>query len=152
MPGMPGTTKGKATVRVRQRSIPPAIVTVLVAFAAELVFLFRLAVPAKPVFDEVHYLPAARALLALSGPTNIEHPLLGKELIALGMKLFGDVPFGWRVAATMAGSATVAAVFALTYLLTGRTRAALLATTFALLGFTIYIQARIAMLDTFMVA
>jgi dolichyl-phosphate-mannose--protein O-mannosyl transferase len=150
--GVPGTTKGKATVRVRQRSIPPAIVTVLVAVAAELVFLFRLAVPAKPVFDEVHYLPAARALLALSGPTNIEHPLLGKELIALGMKLFGDVPFGWRVAATLAGSATVAAVFALTHLLTGRTRAALLATTFALLGFTIYIQARIAMLDTFMVA
>jgi dolichyl-phosphate-mannose--protein O-mannosyl transferase len=142
----------KAAVRIGQRSIPPAVVTTLVALAAELIFLFRLSVPGKPVFDEVHYLPAARALITLSGPTNIEHPLLAKELIALGMKLFGDGPFGWRVASTLAGSATVAAVFALTHLLTGRTRAALLATAFALLGFTIYIQARIAMLDTFMVA
>lgn len=124
----------------------------LVALASEAIFLFRLTVPAKPVFDEVHYLPAARALLALSGPANIEHPLLAKELIAASMLAFGDVPFGWRFASTVAGSATVAAVFALTHLLTGRVRAALLATAFALLGFTIYIQARIAMLDTFLVA
>lgn len=130
----------------------PRLLTLLVALASELIFLFRLSVPAKPVFDEVHYLPAARTLLALSGPTNIEHPLLAKELIALGIHVFGDTPFGWRIASTLAGSATVAAVFALTHLLTGRVRAALLATAFALLGFTIYIQARIAMLDTFMVA
>ena len=130
----------------------PRLLALGIAVFSWLIFVFRLSVPAKPVFDEVHYLPAARALLALSGPTNIEHPLLAKELIAAGIHLFGDVPFGWRVASTLAGSATVAAVFALTHLLTRRTRAALLATTFALLGFTIYIQARIAMLDTFMVA
>lgn len=143
---------GTWIVHVGQRSRSPHVLSLLVALAAELIFLFRLSVPTKPVFDEVHYLPAARALLTLSGPTNIEHPLLAKELIALGMKLFGDGPFGWRIASTLAGSATIAGVFAFTHLLTGRTRAALLATTFALLGFTIYIQARIAMLDTFMVA
>lgn len=130
----------------------PRRVTLLVALAAELIFLFRLSVPTKPVFDEVHYLPAARALLALSGPVNIEHPLLAKELIALGIALFGDGPFGWRVASTVAGSATVAAVFALTHLLTGRVRAGLLAVALTLLGFTVYVQARIAMLDTFMLA
>ncbi|KTT73906.1 glycosyltransferase family 39 protein [Sphingomonas endophytica] len=130
----------------------PRLLLWLVALASEAIFLFRLTVPTKPVFDEVHYLPAARALLALSGPANIEHPLLAKELIAAAMWLFGDTPFGWRFASTLAGAATVAAVFALTHLLTGRVRAALLATAFALLGFTIYIQARIAMLDTFLVA
>ncbi len=130
----------------------PRLIALGIALFSWLVFVFRLSVPAKPVFDEVHYLPAARALLALSQPTNIEHPLLAKELIAVGLHLFGDGPFGWRIASTVAGSATVAGVFALTHVLTRRTRPALLATVFALLGFTIYIQARIAMLDTFMVA
>jgi hypothetical protein len=32
----------------------------------------------------------------LSSRLNPEHPLLGKELIALGMMVFGDNPFGWR--------------------------------------------------------
>ena len=124
----------------------------LVAAVCEAIFLFRLAVPDKLVFDEVHYVPAARILLNLAAPTNIEHPLLAKELIALGIRLFGDGPFGWRVMSTVAGSVTVAAVFALTHLLTGRMRAASIAALLALFGFTLYVQARIAMLDTFMLA
>ncbi len=147
-----GGQRGNGIVQVGRKLPYPRALALLVAILSELIFLFRLSVPAKPVFDEVHYLPAARTLLALTGPTNIEHPLLAKELIAFGIYLFGDTPFGWRIAATLAGSATVAAVFALTHLLTGRLRPALLATALALLGFTVYIQARIAMLDTFMVA
>ncbi|MGK6323524.1 glycosyltransferase family 39 protein [Sphingomonas sp. DT-51] len=133
---------------------PPRIwlLALAIALASELLFLFRLTVPDKPVFDEVHYLPAARALRDLSGPVNIEHPLLAKELIALGLRIVGDVPFGWRIMSTLAGSATVAGVFALTWLLTRRTRAAAISALLALLGFTVYVQARIAMLDTFMLA
>ncbi|MEI9928571.1 MAG: hypothetical protein WDN44_13830 [Sphingomonas sp.] len=41
--------------------------------------------------------PAAQTLLSLGGPRNTEHPLVGKELIALGIALFGDNPFGWRL-------------------------------------------------------
>ena len=55
-------------------------------------------------FDEVHYLPAARELLALDEFTNREHPLLGKELIALGIALFGDNPVGWRLLPTLLGT------------------------------------------------
>ncbi|WP_243693719.1 glycosyltransferase family 39 protein [Sphingomonas sp. BK235] len=130
----------------------PWLLTLAIALAAELLFLFRVTVPDKPVFDEVHYLPAARALRDLSGPANMEHPLLAKELIALGLRLFGDAPLGWRAMSTVAGSATIAGVFALTWLLTGRTRAALTGALLALLGFTVYVQARIAMLDTFLLA
>lgn len=130
----------------------PWLVALLLAIAAEAIFLVRLSVPHMTVFDEVHYLPAARAMLALSGPANVEHPPLGKELIAIGIALFGDTPFGWRFMSTLAGSATVAGVFALAHLLTGRMRAGLVAAACALLGFTVYVQARIAMLDTFMVA
>jgi dolichyl-phosphate-mannose--protein O-mannosyl transferase len=70
------------------------VAAIVMAFAA-LVF-WRLGTPSKIMFDEVHYLPAARHLIDLSSRLNPEHPLLGKELIALGMMTFGDNPFGWR--------------------------------------------------------
>ena len=45
----------------------------------------RLTTPSTPFFDEVHYLPAARNVLDLSTALNMEHPPLGKQMIALGM-------------------------------------------------------------------
>jgi hypothetical protein len=74
---------------------PIRAVLAIVAVFAVLVF-WRLGTPSKIMFDEVHYLPAARHLIDLSSRLNPEHPLLGKELIALGMMVFGDNPFGWR--------------------------------------------------------
>lgn len=132
-----------------RRPLPLAL---LIFALAEALFLIHLAVPPQFVFDEVHYVPAARALIALSGPVNIEHPLLGKSLIALGMLIFGDTPFGWRFMSTLAGSATVVAMFATTWLITRRRRPSLVASALTLLGFTLYVQARIAMLDGFMLA
>ena len=69
---------------------------------------WRLGIPSKPYFDEVHYLPAARELLALfetgaGDYRNREHPLFAKELIALGMGLIGDTPLGWRVMPWLCG-------------------------------------------------
>lgn len=132
-----------------RRPIPLAI---LIFLLAEALFLVRLAVPHQLVFDEVHYVPAARTLIAAAGPTNIEHPLLGKWLIALGMRLFGDTPLGWRFMSTLAGSATIVAMFATLWQATHRLRPSLVAAALTLLGFTVYIQARIAMLDGFMLA
>ena len=119
---------------------------------AELLFLYRLATPHQLVFDEVHYVPAARLLWSLAGPANIEHPLLGKTLIGFGIALFGDNSFGWRVMSSLAGSATVAGLFAITWLLFRGRRTAVMAALFSLAGITLYIQARIAMLDGFMAA
>lgn len=124
----------------------------ILALVAQMLFLYHLGVPHQPVFDEIHYVRAARILAELSGPTNVEHPLLGKMFIAAGIKLFGDTSFGWRFFSTLAGTATVLAVFAITWLLLGRLRAAIVAAVLALLNFTLFVQARIAMLDGFMVA
>ena len=81
----------------------PLPVALLLMAAAQALFTWRLTIPHRLVFDEVHYVPAARTLLALAGHTNIEHPLLGKTLIALGILLFGDGPAGWRALSTLAG-------------------------------------------------
>lgn len=130
----------------------PLPLAILVFLIAEALFVIRLAVPHLLVFDEVHYVPAARALIELSRPMNVEHPLLGKWLIGAGMRLFGDTPFGWRFMSTIAGSATVASVFATIWFATRRARPALVAAALTILGFTVYVQARIAMLDGFMLA
>ncbi len=128
----------------------PAVVALLIAIAAQLLFTVHLSRPSKEVFDEVHYVPAARALLTLERPVNTEHPLLGKALIASGIAVFGDNATGWRAASTLAGTATVLGVFAVLMLVFGRARIALFGAIFAMLNITLFIQARIAMLDVFM--
>ena len=130
----------------------PFLVAILIGLAAEALFLWGVTIPSKIVFDEIHYVPAARALLSLSGPVNTEHPLLAKEFIAAGMALFGDNSLGWRFFSTIAGAATVMAVFAILWLLYRRMRPAVMGAIFALLNFTIYVEARIAMIDPFLAA
>ena len=132
-----------------RRPLPLAIVVFLVA---EALFLIGLTVPHQFVFDEVHYVPAARALLTLDGPVNIEHPLLGKWLIAQGIRLFGDDTLGWRFMSTLAGAVTVTAIFAIVWQITHRRRPSLVAAALTVLNFTVFVQARIAMLDGFMLA
>ena len=138
-----------ARVRWPTRPLPYAIG---LALLTQCLLLYRLATPHILVFDEVHYVPAARQLWALAGPVNIEHPLLGKALIGLGMAVFGDNSFGWRVTATLAGTATVAGLFAIAWLTIRDLRTAVMTGLFALCTVTLYVQSRIAMLDPFMAA
>jgi dolichyl-phosphate-mannose-protein mannosyltransferase len=128
----------------------PVPVALLIGLVAEALFAIRLTTPHILVFDEIHYITAARRLLMLAGPSNIEHPLLGKTLIAAGIALFGDGPLGWRLLSTFAGTAVVTGVFAILWLLYGRIRPAVVGSTVVLLNFTVLVQARIAMLDGFM--
>ena len=130
----------------------PFSVGLAITLAAQILFTVGLGRPTTLVFDETHYVPAARHMLLLDQPWNIEHPLFGKSLIALGMRIYGDNAIGWRALSTLAGSATVAGMFAIGWLLTGRLRTAVFTAVFVLLNLTVFIQARIAMLDGFMAA
>lgn len=114
--------------------------------------LHRLAIPSKPYFDEIHYLPAARTLLALSEARNTEHPMLGKEAIALALRLAGDTPFGWRIGSALATSvALFAAMRGVWWASLSRT-ATLTAGLLLASNFMLLVIARIAMLDPFMLA
>jgi len=135
--------------RLEQR---PVLLALLIGIAALLLFGTGVQRPSILMFDEVHYVPAARVLNALSHPVNIEHPLLGKSLIALGMLIFGDNPIGWRAMSVVAGAWTIVGIFTFTRHLTGSVRAGLFAALFAMLGQLVFVQARIGMLDVFMAA
>lgn len=124
----------------------------ILAAVAELLFLAHLGDPNKMVFDETHYVRAARIIYGLESPANEEHPVLAKWLIGLSMDWFGDTPWGWRVLGTVAGTATALSIFWIAMLLFQDRRTAVTAGVIALLDQLLFIQARIAMLDTYMAA
>lgn len=121
-----------------------------VAFWA--LMMVRLTIPTTPYFDEVHYLPAAREYWSLGKFVNREHPLVGKELIALGIALFGDGPLGWRIFPSLAGALTLFAAMRALWFAAQSRFATLAYGTLVATGFYVFVNARIAMLDIFMVA
>jgi dolichyl-phosphate-mannose-protein mannosyltransferase len=136
--------------RLKALRTRPYLVALLLGLAAQTLFSVHIDRPSRILFDEVHYVPAARALLDLEGPRNIEHPLVGKELIGAGIMIFGDNPLGWRAFTSLAGTATALAAFAFVWLLLGSMRAASVAAVLVALNQTVYVQARTAMLDVFL--
>lgn len=124
--------------------------TLTLAFLA--LVLLHLDMPPALNFDEIHYVPAARALLDGSAWLNREHPPLGKELIALGIAVLGDNARGWRVLPALAGGLALFAMMrALWHASHDRFATLALGVLLASGGF-LFVQARIAMLDVFMVA
>jgi len=122
-----------------------AIALAFLALAA-----IRLTIPSKPFFDEVHYLPAARTLWALSQPANTEHPLLGKELIGLGIHLFGDNPLGWRVLPLLFGTLGLFAAMRALWFASVSRFASIAGGILLGSDFLWFVMSRIAMLDGFM--
>lgn len=112
-------------------------------------FLFRIGSIPVYVFDEGLYIPAAKAF-ANSAPNNaVPHPPLGKMMIALGVRLLGDRPAGWRLMAVLFGSITLVALFLWTYLLIRDLSLALMAAMLTLFNNFLYVMSRVAMLDVF---
>jgi len=122
--------------------------------AATLAFLglclVRLTVPSTPFFDEIHYLPAARAILELSRPLNPEHPPLGKEILALGIALFGDRPLGWRIMPVLFGTLGLFAAMRALWFASARRFATLAFGVLLATSPHLFVHSRIAMLDVFM--
>lgn len=130
----------------------PILLHGVVALVFLLACLVRLGTPTTPFFDEVHYLPAARAVLELQWATNIEHPPLAKQIMALGIALFGDEPFGWRIFSVLFGTLALFAAMRGMWFASQTRAASLLTGLFVATNFLLFVHARIAMLDVFMVA
>lgn len=114
--------------------------------------------PAALVFDEVHYVPAARALIHLSGDLNWEHPPLAKWIMGLGDLVLHEK---LGLMSELAACRIVTAAFGLWALLSvagllrdlGIAEEAVQAATW-LSAFNVlwFVQSRTAMLDPFSVA
>lgn len=138
----------------RLREFAP--ITLILGFALTL-RLWRLNQPKGYIFDEIYYAKNAASLVndgvelnAQGDAEFVVHPPLGKWLIGLGIKAFGDNEFGWRISAALVGSATVLLIFMITKslfnsLFLSNTAAALM----SLDGLHL-VMSRVALLDIFL--
>jgi dolichyl-phosphate-mannose--protein O-mannosyl transferase len=118
--------------------------------------LTRLDLPKTIVFDETYYAKDACFYLNLSqkvcdvdSEQTLVHPPLGKWLIAAGIKLFDYDSFGWRLAAALAGTITIALLYLLARKLLSSTLGACITSGLLAVDFLHFVQSRIAMLDVF---
>lgn len=143
----------------------PTVIT-LVAFVAR---LHNLGKVKELIFDETYYVKDAVALMAngyeaewpkhyneifQSGnydiptdPSFVVHPEFGKWLIAAGIKLFGDNPFGWRFAVCLFGTAAILVTARIAWHLFGSWQLASVAAAFMALDGQQVVMSRVAILD-----
>jgi dolichyl-phosphate-mannose-protein mannosyltransferase len=130
-------------------------IAAIIFVVAHAVLLIGLTSPEKFVFDEVHYVPAARQMLEPGRPSEVlnpMHPPLAKELIALSIASFGDSALGWRYPAALFGALAIVAVYLCALALFDAQAGAIAAALIAFFNQMVFVQSRIAMLDIFALA
>ncbi|MDO4739531.1 MAG: glycosyltransferase family 39 protein [Eubacteriales bacterium] len=102
-------------------------------------------------FDEIYHVRTAYEHIHGMHAYEWTHPPLGKLLIALGIKIFGMSPFGWRFAGALSGVVMVP----LAYLLMRQISRSKLASFFAMMLMTLdcmhFTQSRLGTIDCFAV-
>ncbi|WP_420847646.1 dolichyl-phosphate-mannose--protein mannosyltransferase [Natronosporangium hydrolyticum] len=147
------------------------VVAAVVTTIAAIVRLVDLSRPGHIVFDETYYAPNAWALVQYGvewevaegganpvdgapvlgdGPAFVVHPPLGKWLIGLGEWAFGYTPFGWRIAAALAGIISVLLVARIARRLFGSTMLGAAAGLLVALDGMHVVMSRTALLDIFL--
>ena len=102
-------------------------------------------------FDEIYHARTAWEHLHGVWPYEISHPPLGKEILSLGILLFGMTPFGWRFMGTLFGAAMLPLLYLFLKKLFGSRAVSAAGTALFALDFMHYAQTRIATIDTYSV-
>lgn len=117
------------------------------------------------IFDEAYYVNAARVIVGIHPPAgvpyadaplhkdpNAEHPQLAKLVIAGGIKLLGNNPWGWRLGSVIFGVIAILAMYALVRSAGGGAWLAVGASAVMALDNLMLVHGRIATLDIYVVA
>ena len=124
-----------------------------VVAAALFLRLFRLSAPQKLIFDEIYYVDGARDFLkfgvevSANKPEFIVHPPIGKWVLALGIKVFGDNPFGWRIAVALLGTLSILLIAKIASRIFGALGYGLIAALLAFFDGLNLVMSRTALLD-----
>jgi dolichyl-phosphate-mannose-protein mannosyltransferase len=147
------------------------VATAVVTLVAAIIRLVHLGRPGHIIFDETYYAPNGWALGQYAvewsvpeggatpvngapvfgdGPAYVVHPPLGKWLILLGEWVYGYDPFGWRIAAALAGIASVLMITRIARRLFGSTVLGVAAGLLMALDGMHVVMSRTALLDIFL--
>ncbi len=105
-------------------------------------------------FDEIYHARTAYEMLhGFSAGKILEwsHPHLGKLIIALGIKICGMTPFGWRFTGTLFGALMLPVFYLLIKQLTGKSNLSFLGMVLMALDSMHFTQTRLATVDTYAV-
>jgi dolichyl-phosphate-mannose-protein mannosyltransferase len=83
---------------------------------------------------------------------NPMHPALAKQLMALSIRTFGDVPLGWRYPSVLFGSLAIVAMYLCGPALFTAQGPAIASALLAFFNQMVFVQSQIAMLDIFALA
>ena len=119
--------------------------------------LWRLDSPKGYIFDEIYYAKNAYSLISSGveldqegGAEFVVHPPLGKWLIGIGIKLFGNNEFGWRSSSALFGSASVLLIYLIAKRLFKSEFLTLSAALLMALDGLSLVMSRVALLDIFL--
>ncbi len=79
------------------------------------------------VFDEIYYAKTALDYLHKIAPTLSENPHLSTFIIAAGIAMFGETPFGWRIMPLLCGTLVLVIIYLFTLQLFHQRKIALIA-------------------------
>ena len=140
--------------RARLREIAP--ISLIITFAL-ILRLWRLNLPTGYIFDEVYYAKNANSLIRNGVELNaqgqaefIVHPPLGKWLIGIGIKVFGNDEFGWRISAAVIGTLSVVLIYLITKELFKSVFLSNVAAALMALDGLALVMSRVALLDIFL--
>ena len=139
------------------------LMAVLLIGAALLLYLPRLDVPERYIYDEAYHAFTAREYLAgnrdaflWSTPAPREgvgytwnHPPAGLLLIAAGIAAVGDTSRGWRIPSALFGALGILVAYLLSLSLTRDREIALVTAALLLVDGLYFVQSRTSMLDVF---
>lgn len=100
-------------------------------------------------FDEIYHARTAYEHLRGVYPYEVSHPPLGKEILSLGIVLFGMTPFGWRCMGALFGVAMLPLMWDLLRRMFRDDRVALCGAALLACDFMHLTQTRIATIDSF---
>lgn len=110
--------------------------------------LFQIGKINSLIFDEVYFVAFAKNYLSGTSFFDI-HPPLGKLIIALGIKIFDDTPFGWRAMSAIFGTVLIPLIYLAGKELAGKTVGLFAALIVALDGM-ILVYSRLGLMDIFL--
>lgn len=102
-------------------------------------------------FDEIYHARTAFENIEGVYPYEVSHPPLGKLIIAVGIKLFGMTPFGWRFSGTLFGVLMLPVMYVFLKRMFGSIAVPACGTAIFAFDFMHFTQTRIATIDTYAV-